>query len=196
MHVRSVITAFKPVVLNHCRDEHWTGSGPHQILLNLDWIRSVNHCNIWDPDRFWNELMEKKCGNFVVKTLRFSFFWTSFGLGLYIKKFFWTVDGLVWINLHWIWIAKYDNSLITEPLFLGPHAAPKHTLCGPQQSFNKTSNILCNRLCSAIKKMCQLTCVKIFLVRFSNKIVGLDLVPFSEKVENNWFKQFCYRNWD
>ena len=25
------------------------------------------------------------------------------------------------------------------------------------------------------------------LVRLSNKIVGLDLAPFSEKVENHWF---------
>ena len=32
------------------------------------------------------------------------------------------------------------------------NAAPKHPLCGPQQSFNKTSNILCNRLRSAMKK--------------------------------------------
>jgi len=24
------------------RDEHWTGSGLWRILLNLDWIRSVN----------------------------------------------------------------------------------------------------------------------------------------------------------
>jgi len=31
--------------------------------------------------------------------------------------------------------------------------------------------------------MCQLTCDKIFL-RLSNKIVGLDLAPFSEMFEN------------
>jgi len=31
--------------------------------------------------------------------------------------------------------------------------------------------------------MCQLTCGKLF-VRLSNKIVGLDLPPFSEMVEN------------
>ena len=28
------------------RDEHWTGSGLQQILLNLDWIRTVNHFEI------------------------------------------------------------------------------------------------------------------------------------------------------
>jgi len=30
--------------------------------------------------------------------------------------------------------------------------APRHPLCGPQQSFNETSNILCNRLRSAVKQ--------------------------------------------
>jgi len=26
----------------YSRDEHWTGSGRCQILLNMDWIRTVN----------------------------------------------------------------------------------------------------------------------------------------------------------
>jgi len=33
--------------------------------------------------------------------------------------------------------------------------------------------------------MYQLTCVKNFLVRLSNRIVGLDLASLSEKVENH-----------
>ena len=49
-------------------------------MLNLDWIRSVNHFKIEDPDRIWTELMEKKCGIFVVKRIHFSnfldFIWT------------------------------------------------------------------------------------------------------------------------
>jgi len=36
--------------------------------------------------------------------------------------------------------------------------------------------------------MCQITYVKIILVRLSNKIVGLDLAPFSEKIESHWFR--------
>jgi len=36
-------------------------------------------------------------------------------------------------------------------------------------------------------KTCDLTCIKIFLVRLYHKIVGLDLAPFTEKVENHWF---------
>jgi len=35
-----------------------------------------------------------------------------------------------------------------------------------------------------------LTCVKISLVRLSNKVVSLDLAPFSEKVENHRFKLY------
>jgi len=31
-----------------------------------------------------------------------------------------------------------------------------------------------------------LTCVKIFLAQLSNKIAGLDLAPFSEKVGKHW----------
>jgi len=33
--------------------------------------------------------------------------------------------------------------------------------------------------------MCQFTCVKIFFVRLSNKIVGLDLAFINKKVENH-----------
>jgi len=40
--------------------------------------------------------------------------------------------------------------------------------------------------------MCDLTCVKIFLVWLSHNIVGLDLDPFREKVENHWFVLPCY----
>jgi len=40
----------------------------------------------------------------------------------------------------------------SQPLFWEQHAVPNHALSDPQQSFNKSSNILCNRLCSAIKQ--------------------------------------------
>jgi len=33
-----------------------------------------------------------------------------------------------------------------------PHPALKHTVCGLEQSFSNTSNMLCNKLCSAIKQ--------------------------------------------
>jgi len=46
-------------------------------------------------------------------------------------------------------------------------------------------NILSNRLRSGIKQDVSMTCVKIVLVRLFNKIVGLDLAPFIEKVENH-----------
>jgi len=48
-----------------------------------------------------------------------------------------------------------------------------------RQSFNITSNILCNRLRSAIKNV-SIDLYKIFLVRRSNKIEGLDLVSSSK----------------
>jgi len=56
----------------HSRDEHRTGSGLLQILLNLDWIRTVNHFKTLDPDRIWTELMKKKRGISHVKRLHFS----------------------------------------------------------------------------------------------------------------------------
>ena len=66
---------------------------------------------------------------------------------------------------------------------------PKHHLCGSQKSFNNTSRISCNRLRSAIKQNVSIDLsVKKFLVRLSNKIVGVDLAVFSEKVENHWGK--------
>jgi len=40
-------------------DLDWTGSGLPQILLIWDWIRSINHFKILEPDRIWTELMEK-----------------------------------------------------------------------------------------------------------------------------------------
>ena len=61
------------------------------MLLKLDWIRSVNHFKIQDPCRIWTKLMQKKCGIFVAKRLDFSYFWTSFRLGFFIWKKFWTV---------------------------------------------------------------------------------------------------------
>jgi len=66
--------------------------------LNLDWIRTVNHFNILDPDWIWTELMEKKCNISLVKRLHFSnildfiWIWTLHlkkivvGLGLKLKK--------------------------------------------------------------------------------------------------------------
>jgi len=36
--------------------------------------------------------------------------------------------------------------------------------------------------------MCLLTCVKISLQRLSNKVVSLNLAPFSEMVENHCFR--------
>jgi len=62
---------------------------------------------------------------------------------------------------------------------------PKHLLCGSQQTFNQTSKIVCNRLRSSIKQTCQMTCVKISLVRLSNKVVSLDLATLNERVENH-----------
>jgi len=40
----------------------------------------------------------------------------------------------------------------SQPLFWEPQAARKNPLCGPQQYFNETSNILCNRFRSTIKQ--------------------------------------------
>ena len=56
----------------------------------------------------------------------------------------------------------------SQPLFWQPHAAPKHPLCNPQRSFNKTSNILYIRLRSAIKQnisIYALNCVKLSSVQ-------------------------------
>jgi len=44
--------------------------------------------------------------------------------------------------------------------------------------------------------MCQLTCVKIFSARPSNKDVSLYLAPFSEKVENHFTKWTDRQTWD
>ena len=49
-----------------------------------------------------------------------------------------------------LWLST--NACGSQPRFWGPHSAPRHPLCGLQQSFNKTSNILCNRLHSAVKQ--------------------------------------------
>jgi len=75
-----------------------------------------------------------------------------------------------------------------RPVNLNPSSEgdPKHPLCGHQQSFNETSNILCNRLLSSIKQNVSIELCWKFLVRRSNKIVGLDLASFSEKVESHW----------
>jgi len=40
-----------------------------------------------------------------------------------------------------------------------------------------------------------LTCVKISLVRLSDKVGSLHLAPFSEKVENHSFTLFCRPSW-
>jgi len=48
----------------------------------------------------------------------------------------------------------------SQPWFWEPHLALRHPLCGLQQFFNKTSNILCNRLRVALNQMCQLNCAK------------------------------------
>jgi len=69
-------------------DLDWTRSGLCQILLNLDWIRAVNHFKIYDSERIWTEFMQKKYGIFVVKKLHFSnildFIWNW---TLHLKKF-------------------------------------------------------------------------------------------------------------
>jgi len=57
---------------------------------------------------------------------------------------------------------------------------------GPVVCVSIKPNILSNRLRSGIKQDVSMTCVKIVLVRLFNKIVGLDLAPFIEKVENHW----------
>jgi len=54
-----------PLFRTQGRDEHWT-------RLGLEWIRSGNLFKIQEPDRIWTELMEKKCGIYVVKRLHFS----------------------------------------------------------------------------------------------------------------------------
>jgi len=51
--------------------------------------------------------------------------------------------------------------------------------------------MLLNRLRYAIKQ-CQVTLVLKFLVRLSNKSVGLALAPLSEKVENHWSKAVVF----
>ena len=48
-----------------------------------------------------------------MKRLHFSNFWTSFRIGLYICKIFWTVVGLEPSFKKQDWIAKYDSPLIS-----------------------------------------------------------------------------------
>jgi len=62
--------------------------------MDLDWIRTTNLFKIQNPDQIWTQLMEKKCGIFVVKRAHVSKFLTLFGLGHCIWKKFWTVFGL------------------------------------------------------------------------------------------------------
>ena len=51
----------------------------------------------------------------------------------------------------------------SQPLFWERHADPKHLLCRPLQSFNKTSNVLCKGLRSAIKQnVCSDFCYNFF----------------------------------
>jgi len=78
------------------------------------------------------------------------------------------------------------------------HMRLPSTLCSPcdsQQSFSKTCNILCNRLHSTIKQNVSVWLVLQFLVWICSKIVGPDLGPCSEMVENHWFRtKRCYLN--
>jgi len=85
----------------------------------------------------------------------------------------------------------FTSVLVCEKrFFFNQRAAcgPKHLSCSPQQSFNKTCNIFWNRLRSAIKQNVSIDLCHKFVVRFSNKILGLDLALFSEKVENYCLK--------
>ena len=58
----------------------------------------------------------------------------------------------------WMWpfmLAVIDHPGLysgSQPLFWEPHVAPNHLSGGPNQSFNNTSNILCNIFRSAIKQ--------------------------------------------
>jgi len=85
-------------------------------LLNLDWIRAVNHLKILDPGQICTELMEKKCSNFWGKSGIFHIFWTLFGFGLFVWKIFGLCLDLdrVLTNQDWTWIAKYDSLPISE----------------------------------------------------------------------------------
>jgi len=65
------------------------------------------------------------------------------------------------------------------------HMRLANILCAAFSSLSITPLIFCvTDLVLQRNKTCQLTCVKIFLVRLSNKVVGLDMAPCSEKVEN------------
>jgi len=77
------------------RDEHSIGVHPNYNKFFLNWIRSANLFKIQEPDRIWTELMEKKCGIFVVKRLHFfiilSFMWT------------WTLHLNKFLDCGWTW---------------------------------------------------------------------------------------------
>jgi len=61
------------------------------------------------------------------------------------------------------------------------------TFCAVLSSLSTKPPLFCVTYVLLLQnKTCHLTCVKIFLERLSNKILGEDLAPFSEKVE--WFK--------
>jgi len=74
----------------------------------------------------------------------------------------------------------------SQSLFWEPHAAPKHPLCSPQQSFNKTSMFYATDFVLQSNKTCQLTCVN-FLFGSLTKSCMSGLSPTSEKVKNHLY---------
>ena len=92
-------------------DLDWTGPGLLQILLNLNWIRTVKLRNLGSGTDL-DLVNGKKCGIFVVKGLHFS---NILDLDFTSKKIFGLCLDLDWVSKIqvWIWIAKYDSPLIS-----------------------------------------------------------------------------------
>ena len=62
----------------------------------------------------------------------------------------------------WWWIEQSLEHWFSTS-FWEQKAAPKHPLCGPRQSFNRTSNVMCNKHRSAIKQNVSIDLRQIFL---------------------------------
>ena len=103
-----------------------------------------------------------------------------------------------WSCTSWLWhprqlacdcLSNSCRPVVLKP-FLKAAFGSQAPVQRPQQSFNKTSKILCNRLHFYYKtKRVNWIALKNFTEAFQqSNHVGLDLVPFSEKVENHWYR--------
>ena len=108
------------------------------------------------PPGFWNYEQKKVVFSISREKNKFHHFWPPLEkilgkspTGPPWKKFF---------RRPWMWpfmLAVIDHPGLysgSQPLFWEPHVAPNHLSGGPNQSFNNTSNILCNIFRSAIKQ--------------------------------------------